>query len=298
MTHTVLIILGPTASGKSRLALEVAKQFNGVLINADSMQVYKNFPILAANPSKAEQSQCPHKLYGIFDLEKNDLCSAAKWAILAKEEILNAFQEKRLPILVGGTGFYIKALLEGLSPIPNIPDTVRSAISSSLKDARERQKLYAYLKTHDPQTEEKLKPGDTQRLARALEVLFYTKKPLSFWKLQPKTPALNARFRIVSIMPQREHLYAAINARTECMLENGALKEVSNFAPPETSLLSSGLNSIGYKELRTHLDGELTYEAALTKIQQRTRNYAKRQGTWMRHQIKSDYVIESLIPQK
>lgn len=293
--QTVLIILGPTASGKSRLALEVARRFNGVLINADSMQIYKNFPILAASPSQKDLSLRPHKLYGLFDLEKNDHCSAAKWSSLAAQEIIQAHQNNHLPIVVGGTGFYIKALMEGLSPIPEVPKEVREHIAKDLEDPQTRQDLYAYLKHHDPHTAH-LK--DPQRIARSLEILIHTKKPLSFWQSLPKKPPLKANFRIVTLMPPRALLYEAINARTEHMVQNGAMEEVKKFIPPETGGLSSGLGSIGYLEIHHHLKGMLSYEAMLEKIQQRTRHYAKRQMTWCRHQIDPHYTITHLISQR
>lgn len=294
MTHfdnKVLIILGPTASGKSRLAMAIAKALDGVIINADSMQVYKNFPILSAMPSTDHMNTCPHKLYGLFDLEKNHRCSAAKWVDLATAEIQKTLQQQKLPILVGGTGLYIKALLEGLSTIPKIPSKLRTFLMDTLEDPVHRQKLYAHLKQQDPQTQIKL--GDTQRLIRALEVLFYTGKPLSVWQQETKNPNHPWQYHLVTLQPERQQLYNTINKRSIEMLEKGALEEVERFTPPKTTLPSSGLGSIGYTEIKLHLAGTLSREDLLTKLQQKTRNYAKRQLTWLRHQVTPDLVISA-----
>ena len=242
-------------------------------------------------------SLCPHRLYGIFDLKKNEFCSAALWRTLAEKEISKAHNARKLPILVGGTGFYVKALLEGLSPIPDIPQHIRSMVSKSLENPSTRKKLYHHLKTCDPESASKIKPEDSQRLSRALEVLIHTKKTLSFWRKQPKIPSLqNVHFRIISIMPPRDDLYAAINTRAHHMLKEGAIEEVSQFSEHQTSFVSNGLRIIGYEEIQTYLKREMDYKTLLDKIQQRTRNYAKRQRTWLRHQTKPHYTIGCLIP--
>jgi tRNA dimethylallyltransferase len=292
MTHnhsTALILLGPTASGKSRLALKIADALKGVLINADSMQVYKNFPILSACPSDEDFEQCPHRLYGVFDLEKNEQCSASKWAALAQSEIQQAFDQGKLPILVGGTGFYIKALLEGLSPIPEIPSGVRETLSNILQNDREREKLYRHLQETDPETARKVNVSDTQRLTRALEVLLHTGKPLSFWNSQPQKTLMNINYRIITLTPERETLYQTINERAKKMLEQGAIEEVKSFVKKNVKV-----STIGYGEIRAYLEGTMTQEAMLDKLQQKTRNYAKRQTTWIRHQIHADLTIDPL----
>jgi tRNA dimethylallyltransferase len=281
---TALILLGPTASGKSRLAIKIAQALDGVLINADSMQVYKNFPILSAFPSPQEFEQCPHRLYGVFDLAKDEQCSAAKWAALAHHEMQQVFLQGKLPILVGGTGFYIKAILEGLSPIPEIPPSLRTHVAALFENENTRLKLYNHLQTMDPGN--KIKPQDTQRLIRALEVLLHTKKPLSFWNTQPQKPLVDIRYCTITLMPQRDILYRAINERSEKMLGQGAIEEVEAFTRQDIKV-----SAIGYGEIRAYLEEKMTYDAMLDKLQQKTRNYAKRQMTWIRHQIHSDLTI-------
>jgi tRNA dimethylallyltransferase len=289
--QTALILLGPTASGKSRLALKIAETFNGVLINADSMQVYKNFPTLSAFPSLEDFECCPHRLYGVFDLEKNEQCSASKWAALGQHEIQLAFQQGKLPILVGGTGFYIKALLEGLSPIPEIPQSLRTQLSILLQNEETRAKLYHHLQTMDPAS--KIRMQDTQRLTRALEVLLHTKKTLSFWNQQPQKPLMDIHYRIITLMPPREALYEKINKRSRIMLEQGAIEEVKAFDKRHLKV-----SAIGYGEILEYLEGKMTYDAMLDKLQQKTRNYAKRQMTWIRHQIHSDLTISNMRERK
>ena len=288
-----LILLGPTASGKSHLALKLAEEFKGTIINADSMQVYKNFPTLSAFPSREDFEKSPHRLYGVFDLEHGEQCSASKWAMQAKTEIQAALEQGRLPILVGGTGFYIKALLEGLSTIPDIPGSIRTFLWNSLENEKERFFLYSYLKKIDPETGDRIKMGDTQRLVRALEVFFYTKKPISFWNKQPQKPLLDLNFRIITLMPKREDLYANINQRSKKILEDGAIDEVEMFLKSEKNK-ETKVNTIGYREIQSYLAGEKTYPEMLEKLQQKTRNYAKRQMTWIRHQVRADLTIESI----
>ena len=285
--NAVLIILGPTASGKSSLALKAAHDLKGTIINGDSMQIYKNFPILSASP--ISQEGLPHALYGLFDLEHGETCSASLWMDLATQEVEKALTRNRQPIIVGGTGFYIKALLEGLSPIPDVPTHIRERLLKEMKNPSMREELYAYLKDHDPQTT--ILPGDTQRIIRSLEILIHTKKPLSHWQSLPKEKALPYPTKIVALTPAREALYDTINIRAEIMLQNGALEEVKNFHPPTHTSLPSGLKSIGYEEIKDFLEGGRSLEDTLRAIQQRSRQYAKRQMTWIRHQITPDLCV-------
>lgn len=292
----ILILLGPTASGKSYLAHKIASQFNGVIINADSMQVYKNFPVLSAMPSSKEMSEVPHKLYGIFDLLKEGQCSAAQWVMQARKAIYEALESGQLPIVVGGTGFYIKALMEGLSDIPVVPEEVRQFVSCALKNASNRLKLYAHLQQFDSPAASKIPITDTQRLTRALEVLFHTRKPLSFWQQKGSEPPFSEdSFCILSLLPERASLYESINHRTVKLLEQGALEEVTSFKEALGSDHPQKIPLIGFDEISQFQDGLISYEAALQKIQQKTRNYAKRQTTWIRHQVQPDFVISELL---
>jgi len=288
----ILVILGPTASGKSLLAEKAADRLNGVIINADSMQIYNNFPILSAMPQQGKTNKARYKLYGILDILKKDQSSATRWAELAAQEIKEAWANQKLPILVGGTGFYIKVLMEGISNIPEIPVDVRVDISCKLENLSTRVKLYEYLQTHDPQSAATISMTDTQRLTRALEVLFYTQKPLSFWQKTSKNPFIEGEFRIVTLLPEREILYARINKRTESMFKTNATYEVGNFIKNGGS---DGRGTIGFEEIKLYLEHKLSSSEAIDAIQQKTRNYAKRQMTWLRHQIKSDLVINRLV---
>lgn len=294
----ILIILGPTASGKSHLAQKIAAEFNGVIINADSMQIYKNFPVLSAMPSAFEMSQLPHKLYGILDWLKDDACSAAQWAEKAYKVIEQTWEKDQLPIVVGGTGFYIKALMEGLSDIPSVPKEVRQFISSSLEVESNRLKLYSHLQQQDPLSASKISIRDTQRLTRALEVLLYTNKPVSFWQKRRNPSSLTEdNFHILSLLPERLILYERINRRTVKLLEEGALEEVKIFKQDRGIKGPKKIPLIGFEEISQFQEGLIPYEEALQKIQQKTRNYAKRQITWLRHQIRPDFIITGISNQ-
>jgi tRNA dimethylallyltransferase len=287
-----LIILGPTASGKSHLAEKIADAFGGVILNADSMQIYKNFPILSAMPEISKKNKDRYELYGVLDILKGEQGSAAFWSEQAKIKIEAIQKNQKLPIIVGGTGFYIKALLEGLSPIPDIPLSLRSTLNESLKSPTDRLKLCEYLEKYDPQSAANISLTDTQRLTRALEVLIHTKKPLSFWQNMPKTSCIDGNFHIVTLLPEREKLYERINQRVKDMLKTGAIEEV------ETFLKKGGRNAkgiIGFEEICALLSGFASYEEVIETLQQRTRNYAKRQITWLRHQVDADFVIPALV---
>ena len=279
----VLVLLGPTASGKSLLAKHLAQHFGGTIINSDSMQVYKNFPVLSAHPHQKDFKQLPHKLYGIFDLEKDERCTTATWVDQAITEINKAHKQNSLPILVGGTGLYIKALMEGLAAIPEIPATLRTSLQEDLLNPEKRNTLYALLQEKDPLTAKRVPIEDTQRLSRALEVLLHTGKSLSSWQAQVKKPQHDFSFQILALYPEKDPLYHRINQRTLSMIEEGALEEVKRFItthpePPQAPL-------IGYGEIAAHLQGSLPLHDVIAKIQQKTRNYAKRQLTWIRHQL-------------
>ncbi|MDA0663344.1 MAG: tRNA (adenosine(37)-N6)-dimethylallyltransferase MiaA, partial [Proteobacteria bacterium] len=223
-TRPVLIVAGPTASGKSALALAAALVFDGVVINADSMQVYRELRILTARPDPDAEFRVPHRLYGALSVR--DTCSAARWRTMAVAEIAAAHQTDRLPVICGGTGLYLRALTDGLSPIPEIPDPVRKAVRERL--AREGvPTLYAALEAVDPITAARLPPGDTQRITRALEVHSATGRPLAEWQAVPaEGPPPGLRFMTILLQPPRAVLYAACNARLETMMAEGALAEV------------------------------------------------------------------------
>lgn len=281
----VLIIGGPTASGKSGLALALAEKLSGTVINADSMQVYKALPLLTAQPSPADRQQVPHRLYAA--LEAEDSCSAARWRDMALAEI----QAAEMPIIVGGTGFYLKTLMEGISPIPEVPEEYRGRAAARQKELG-NPAFHAELAKRDPATAARLDPLNTQRLIRAWEVLEATGRPLADWQDQPKEGVPDVDFFTVTLLPPREALYAACDGRFDAMIQAGVLDEVRAFydSRPGNVALTKAL---GYPELVAHLEGHLTLEEARNAAQTATRHYAKRQVTWFRHQVEASLTLES-----
>jgi tRNA dimethylallyltransferase len=286
----VVVVAGPTASGKSALALTLAEALSGEVINADSIQCYRDLPILTARPTAAEEARAPHRLYGF--LEPTALLSAAAWAERAAAAIIAATDAGRMPIVAGGTGFYLKALMEGLADIPPVPAEIRAETHELIKTIGAAA-LHARLMARDPVTAARLKPTDTQRIARAWEVLEATDTPLSTWQAQPPTPPLAASFTGILVQPPREALYAACDARFRAMLAQGAVAEVKALLARGVPKATPVMRALGAQELAAHLQGRLSLEEATTKAQAVTRQYAKRQSTWFRHQFRADYVLET-----
>lgn len=289
--QTVIVIGGPTASGKSALSLDIAKKYNGVIINADSMQMYAGLPCLTAQPSDADKQTVPHRLYG--SLAPDQPCNAASWRAMAIDEIGRAAALNLTPVIVGGTGLYISTLMHGLSPMPEVPLEVRTAISADMARMG-NDAFHAHLAKHDPVMASRLHPGNTQRLIRAMEVLVHTGKSLAhFQALPPQPPPAHLRFVLLTLLPPRDALYARCDGRFEHMMQNGALDEVEAFPRPVPGAMPWPLHkSLGYPELRAYLDGHVTREEAVRAAQQSTRNYAKRQMTWFRNQLDADKVLE------
>jgi tRNA dimethylallyltransferase len=279
-----VVIAGATASGKSALALDLAADIGGTVINADSMQIYRDLPILTAQPGAASMAEVPHRLYGILALD--DPATAARWAELAAVEIKTASSAGRAPILVGGTGLYLRALLEGFAPIPDI-DPGHRAEAQVLLEQLGAEGLHARLQETDPETAAKLRPSDSQRLMRAWEVLTATGKPLAWWQKQTSTPPLAVEALSFVTAPARDQLYAACDDRLITMVAKGALEEVAAVrrAYPDAVQEQPGFKALGFRELARHLDGAWSLEEAVAAAQQATRNYAKRQGTWFRRQL-------------
>ena len=295
MTH-VHIIAGPTASGKTAFALDKAQSVACTIINADSVQLYDVMPVLTARPTAEEQAQAPHKLFGILSPEES--CSAERWRGLALDAIYDAARENRLPILVGGTGFYLKALLEGFSPIPDIDPAVRK-LASAEQERLGNPGFYEELAKRDPAISDKLHPNDTQRLIRAWEVFEATGKSITHWQsLPPSGPPDGMSFEIDIILPPRETLHRKINARFDQMIEQGALEEVKELA----AMIADGLVPLdaeivkahGFRPLRAYLNGEISFEDAAEHTKAETRQYAKRQTTWLRHQIKAEGAVKNI----
>lgn len=290
---TIHIIAGPTASGKSAKALEIAARENGVILNADSVQVYDGLPLLSAQPSEEDKQAAPHDLYGTY--HPNEDCSAGNWREDVIEKIENVLAEGKTPVVCGGSGLYIKALMEGFSPIPDIPDEIRQRVIKLQEDLG-NPVFFEELKKRDPVMAERLHPFHTARLVRAYEVLEATGKSLAEFQDLPKdTPPAHWDFYVTLIMPEREELYARCNRRFEKMIQMGALEETENFTKKikngevkENSLLCRAL---GYTRLRDYLKGDLSKEEAISLSQQDTRQYAKRQMTWFRNQLTADETL-------
>ncbi|WP_407152626.1 tRNA (adenosine(37)-N6)-dimethylallyltransferase MiaA [Bradyrhizobium sp. ORS 86] len=278
-----VLIAGPTASGKSALALELAQRTGGVVINADSMQVYRDLRIITARPTAEEEAQVPHRLYGHVDAGVN--FSAGAWVGDAAKTLGEARAQGRLPIFVGGSGLYFKALTQGLSAVPPIPDAVREGVRARLeRDGVEA--LHAELAQRDPVSAARLKPRDRTRIARALEVVEATGRPLPDWHREGLPPLLPpGEFRALFLAPERETLYARIDARFGAMLDSGALDEVAALAARGLDPLLPAMKAHGVPVLIRHLKGEISREEAAEIGRADTRHYAKRQFTWFRHQL-------------
>lgn len=279
----IITVAGPTASGKSALALDLARAFDGVVINADSMQVYRELRILTARPTPEEEAAAPHRLYGV--LSAAEPCSAGRWRAWAVTEIAAACATGSVPVVVGGTGLYLKALLEGLAPIPDTPAEVRERVRSRLRE-QGAAALFAELAERDPPTAERISPSDTQRLLRGLEVLEATGEPLSVWQRRsPRADAREIRALALVLAPPREAVYAACDARFDRMLEAGALDEVARLAAMRLPPDLPAMRAVGVRELLRHVAGEIGLSQARELAQRSTRQYAKRQMTWLRHQV-------------
>lgn len=283
---TVYIIAGPTASGKSARALELACAHNGVVINADSLQIYQDLPILSAIPDAQEMGDIPHKLYGFLTPEQ--ACSAQKWRELAEIEIRACISAGQTPIICGGTGLYITTLTRGLSHIPDVDGDIRARfIAKAERDGAPA--LHVYLTEHDPKAAARLHPNDTQRLIRACEVFEGTGKPISYWQDQPRSGAMEGvNFEAEIVMPARDVLYQRCNKRFELMTQNGVLDEVAaldaRIKSGEIATDAAITRTLGFKELQDYLRGVTSLEDAITLAQIQTRQYAKRQTTFFRNQ--------------
>jgi tRNA dimethylallyltransferase len=283
VSDTTVLIAGPTASGKSALALELAQKTGGVIINADSMQVYRDLRVITARPTPEEETLVPHRLYGHVDAAVN--FSAGAWVNDAAAILAEARAQHRPAIFAGGSGLYFKALARGLSAVPPIPPEIREAVRARLeRDGVEA--LHAELARRDPPSAERLKPRDRTRIARALEVMEATGRSLTDWHRDGLPPLLPpGSFRALFIEPDRDALYARIDARFEAMLSAGAMEEVATLAARELDPLLPAMKAHGVPALIRHLRGEITRDEAAEIGRADTRHYAKRQFTWFRHQL-------------
>ncbi len=280
----VWVIFGPTASGKTGAAIEIAEFLGGEIINADSRQVYSKISIIAAAPNVAETARVPHHLFEFVDPAVR--MSAQRWSELCSAKIDEIVARGKVPVVVGGTGLYLRTLMEGLSDIPDVPVAVELEYADMPVAER-----YAHLQEVDPTLAAKLHPSDTQRITRGLVVYTHTGVPLSEWQaMPPKAPPY--RFRKLAISPERERLYARIETRWGHMVDAGVVDEVRALKEAGYTLEMPGLQGLGIAELYDYLDGHLSLDEAGRQAVQGSRHYAKRQVTWLRNTYKADETFE------
>lgn len=292
-TGCTVVLAGATASGKSALAMALAEALNSsgvraVLINADSMQVYRDLQVLTARPDARDTARVPHRLYGV--MPASERCSAARWRALARAEIKSIWDQGELPVVVGGTGLYIRALLDGIAAVPDIPTAVRQAAAAHF-EALGAAAFHADLAAHDPVAGQRISIGDRQRMLRAWEVLQATGRPLSSWQEEDGEPGLSGPCLKILVDVARDELYRRADARFGAMLENGALEEVAGLSEAGLDADLPVMKALGVAALSAHLRGEIDHAAAADRVRRETRNFAKRQLTWFRHQYKPDATV-------
>ncbi|MDC0428247.1 tRNA (adenosine(37)-N6)-dimethylallyltransferase MiaA [Candidatus Pelagibacter sp.] len=280
----IILISGPTASGKSNFSIKLAKKVNGEIVNADSMQVYKELKILSARPSPKDYQKIKHHLYGFHSVKKN--FSTGDWLKIAIKKVKEIKKRKKIPIFVGGTGLYFKALTDGLVSIPNIPIRYRNNIRDLQKKLGQK-KFYQKLIKLDPNSKEKINPTDTQRSIRAYEVIQFTKKPLHDWFQNTKSYFNKDDFFKIYIDYPREELIQRIGKRVEKMIKHGAVKEVRKFIKLKVRKDKSVNKAIGINEIKEYLKEKKDLTDVIEKISIKTRQYAKKQSTWARGNMMS-----------
>ena len=290
----VVIIAGPTASGKSALALAAASAFDGEVINADSMQVYRELSVLTARPTADDEAQVPHHLYGV--LSGSDVCSAGRWLEMAITTINEIHGRGKVPILCGGTGLYLKVLREGIAPVPEVSNTVleeTEALYLKLGGIAFLEKLAEL----DPISADKLNPSDRQRLVRAYSVVTATGRTLPQWhKEQTHIPPINADFFTLHLLPDRALLYAKIERRFDGMIDGGGFDEVKKLQKLGLSPSVPVMKALGVPEMMAYVSGKMDMDGAIDRAKQTTRNLAKRQMTWFRNQGTPDLVLTEFGP--
>ena len=281
----VFVIFGPTASGKSDLAKQIATKLESPIINFDSLQVYQQLRILSSRPSSQDERLIDHRLYGIIDGNEN--CTVAKWLKLAKIEVETCWKEKRIPILVGGTGLYLKGLMQGISYIPDVSDsTIKNTNDSFVKNGANY--LYKVLLEHNKNT--KIKETDTQRLKRSYSLLMETGHSLEEWQVKPEKIFENVNYKIILLNEDRSTIYEKAKIRFSAMIDNGAIEEVENLRKEEIDPNRSIMKAIGVREISKYLDNKYSLDDCKEETVQKTRNYIKRQQTW----IKSNNITSNI----
>ena len=287
----VFVIFGPTASGKSDLAKQISTKLESPIINFDSLQVYQQLRILSSRPSSQDEKLIDHRLYGIIDGNEN--CTVAKWLNLAKIEVENCWKEKKIPILVGGTGLYLKGLMQGISHIPDISDsTIKNTDDSFVKNGANY--LYKVLLEHNKNT--KIKETDTQRLKRSYSLLMETGHSLEEWQVKPEKIFENVNYKIILLNEDRSTIYEKAKIRFSAMIDNGAIEEVENLRKEEIDPNRSIMKAIGVREIIKYLDNKYSLDDCKEETVQKTRNYIKRQQTWIKsNNITSNIDFEKYI---
>jgi tRNA dimethylallyltransferase len=288
----IIVVAGPTGAGKSALALDLARAFRGTIVNADSQQVYREINVLTQRPSAAEEACVPHRLFGVLPVSAR--CSAGRWLVLALAAIADIRREGRLPIVAGGTGLYLKALIEGIADIPTPPPEAVAevrAVCVRLGGAAFRAELARL----DPESAARIPPADTQRLVRAYAVVRATGTPLSEWHRRQRRRARvpPGRFLVLALNPPRAELGLKLDARFDAMMAQGALAEARALAALGLDSTLPALKAVGVRELLAHVRGETTLPEAVAKAKRATRQFAKRQETWLRHQIAAQHVFQA-----
>ena len=284
MTKKIILLAGPTASGKSKLALLLAKKINGEIINADSMQIYKEFKVLSSRPNIKEEKKIKHHLYGFLSVKKH--FSVGDWLKEVKKKINTCYKNKKIPIVVGGTGLYFSAITKGISKIPSIDDKTRKKVRD-LFQTLGYKKFYKKLLEIDPKVKNKISSTDSQRTQRAYEVILKTKKSLFDWIINTKTDFLNFELKKIFLNIPREELLKKISSRTEDMFKNMCVAEVKKFNLLRLNTALSANKLIGVKEINAYLKGSISLNQCKELINIKTRQYAKRQNTWARGHMKN-----------
>jgi tRNA dimethylallyltransferase len=284
LSKKIILLAGPTASGKSKLAIQLAKKIKGEIINADSMQIYKEFSILSSRPDNQELKKVKHHLYGIVSIK--EYFSAGDWLKKTKAKINTCLKEKKVPIVIGGTGLYFNTITKGISKIPNIDIKTRNKVRSLFKKLG-YIKFYEKLLEIDPKVKDKILPSDSQRTQRAYEVMIKTKKSLFDWMSNTKSDFVNYDIKKIFIDIPREELLRKISKRTDNMFKNKCVEEVKKFNTFRLNKSLSANKLIGVQEINSYLKGLITLDQCKELINIKTRQYAKRQKTWARGHMKN-----------
>ncbi|MEC9142334.1 MAG: tRNA (adenosine(37)-N6)-dimethylallyltransferase MiaA [Pseudomonadota bacterium] len=292
---TFLMICGPTAAGKSGLALALAERYGGVIINADSMQLYADLRVLTARPDVSEEARVPHRLYGVLDGAER--ASVASWLTMATREIETARDAGRLPILTGGTGLYFHAAMKGLAPVPDVPPDIHAECIAEYAE-RGGEAFRRDLLELDPVLGSQLHDGDSQRLVRAMGVVRASGRALSAWQADPHEGAIAGRPVRVAMMPPREELYEKINTRFSAMMEGGARSEVSTLAARGLAPSLPVMKAIGVREIMALQAGDIDEARAVELASRDSRRYAKRQMTWIRNNFHAEMILEKKFSER